>query len=148
MILGPPGTGKTYYAQDLVRALRAEGQRADIVAKCHVAVQNFGLGACTADHYCIRYIKRGSCNADVVFVEEQSQVNAYLWNDLCKLKFKLIAFVLLGDWAQLDAVMDSFGGWAIKEGALERSDMVYELAEGFRMTLTEATQSCSISTAG
>ena len=42
---GAPGTGKTWWARELVRALRAAGKRVDVLAKCHVAVQSFGEGA-------------------------------------------------------------------------------------------------------
>jgi hypothetical protein len=141
MILGPPGAGKTYYAQELVRGLREAGRRVSVCAKCHVAVQNFGMDADTLDHFYHKYLKRGACGADAVFAEEQSQINAYLWNELAKLKLKRIAFVLLGDWAQLDAVMDTWAGWAVKEGALERSHLVYELSEGYRLTLTQNRRS-------
>ncbi len=51
-------------------------------------------------------------------------------------------FVLLGDWAQMDAVLDtSGGGMAVKDGTLERSDLMHELAGGHRLTLTRNRRS-------
>ena len=135
MILGSPGVGKTFFAQELVKKLRAEDINVTIVAKTHNAVQNFGLGAETCDHWVIKHVKKGSTSAHVIVVEEMSQLNAYLWNDLAKVAMKGAQWVLLGDWAQLDAVLDTWCGMAVKDGSLQNSDLMHELAGVQRLTL-------------
>jgi hypothetical protein len=104
-------------------------------------VQNFGFGAQTCDHWVYRHVKKGGCGAHVIFVEEMSQTNTYLWNDLAKVALKDIQFVVLGDWAQMDAVLDTWAGMAVEDGTLERSDLMHELARGHRLTLTRNRRS-------
>jgi hypothetical protein len=86
-------------------------------------------------------VKKGSCGAHVIVVEEMSQLNTYLWNDLAKVALKGVQFVLLGDWAQMDAVLDTWGGMAVKDGTLEKSDLMHELVGGHRLTLTRNRRS-------
>ena len=77
----------------------------------------------------------------MIVVEEMSQLNTYLWNDLAKVALKGVQFVLLGDWAQMDAVLDTWAGMAVKDGTLEKSDLMHELAGGHRLTLTRNRRS-------
>ena len=64
LIQGPPGCGKTFWVRELVAKLREKGQNVDIVSKTHAAVQNFGEGAVTADHWVRRHVRNGAprCN--------------------------------------------------------------------------------------
>ena len=51
LVQGAPGTGKTFFVRRLVQQLREKGKSVDIISKTHAAVQNFGEGAVTADHW-------------------------------------------------------------------------------------------------
>ena len=122
------------------------GKRVDVISKTHAACANFGYGADTVDHWTHKYIKCGSCAADLVIVEELTQCNAYLWDELAKLSLKGIPFILLGDFAQYEAIMDSISGCFVKPGSLQRSDLIRSLAGCTRMTISAATHRCSIGT--
>ncbi len=63
LVLGAPGGGKTWWARELVTKLREKGQNVDIVSKTHAAVQNFGEGAVTADHWARRHVRNGAPDA-------------------------------------------------------------------------------------
>ena len=141
---GAPGVGKTHWCRQLVRDLRAKDLNVVIVAKTHLAVQNFGEGAQTADHWVRKQPRRGHCTCDVLVVEEISQISTYLWNDIGKCLHVGCRFVLLGDFKQLDAVCDTWAGCPVPQGALERSDLLYELSGGVRMELTENMRSDAV----
>ena len=81
-ICGIAGTGKTHLAKQLVVQLRALGKRVDIIAKCHTAAVR--AGGVTADYYVRRMIQHGTCTADVILVEEISQIECALWAQLNK----------------------------------------------------------------
>ena len=134
MVEGAPGTGKTFWAS--VADLRKSGLRVDIVAKTHLSVQNFGEGAVTADHWVRKYIRRGCCPCQVLVCEEMSQLSCYLWNDIAKCQLVGCRFVLLGDFKQFSAICDTWCGIPVPEGALQGSDLLFELSGGHRMELT------------
>ena len=139
-VLGPPGTGKTYFVRSIVAALRSEGRRVDVVAKTHAACQNFGAGCVTADHFVRKYLRNGRCPSAALVVEEFSQISTYLWADLAKAPLTGAAAILVGDHAQLGAVCDTWAGSPVT-ASLERSDLFHELAAGHRVTLTENRRS-------
>ncbi len=124
-----------------MQRLRASGRRVDIIAKCHASCQNFGEGAVTADHWVRRYVRAGRCCCQTLVVEEVSQISCYLWNDIAKAALLGLQFVLLGDFAQLDPVLDTWCGAPVVDGALERSRLLWELAGGARMILNENRRS-------
>ena len=138
-VFGLAGTGKTFWAKQLVAKLR-DTMRVDIVAKTHIACQNFGDGAVTADHWVRKYARRGGCPCKCLVVEEFSQISAYLWNDLAVCLHKGVQFVLLGDPGQLEPIKDSFAGCPVRT-PLSSSDLFYELAGGVKMTLSENRRS-------
>ena len=59
LVVGAPGTGKSYYVRELVKTLRKKGKVVDIIAKTHAAVCNFGVGAQTADHFVRKHVRSG-----------------------------------------------------------------------------------------
>ena len=97
---GAPGTGKTWWTRRLVERLRAQGKRVDIVAKTHAAVQNFGLGAVTLDHYMRRHIRAGALQCDYLVVDEVIQVITQLWADLMVARMWGAKLILCGYLAQ------------------------------------------------
>ncbi len=122
-------------------ALRAAGKRVDVLAKCHVAVQNFGPGAQTLDHWVRRQPRAGRCSADVLVIEELSQVSAYLWNDLAKCALAGVQWILLGDFKQFSAIMDTWCGTPVRQGAVQCSDLLHEITGGVRTQLVERKRS-------
>ncbi len=141
LILGSPGVGKTYFLRKLIVRLIEAGKRVDAVAKTHVAVQNLGCDAVTADHWVRRHVRAGSVQCDVLVIEELSMINVQLWADLSLVKFKGTQFICCGDHAQYKAICESWAGCPTADGALERSDMLKDMCNGNRLILTENKRS-------
>ena len=116
-----PGAGKTHLARTIVARLREQGEAVHLVSKTHCSAQNLGLGAQTADHWARRYVRGGSV------VEEIAQLDGALGGPgLCDADVK---FLLLGDFRQLPAVLDSWAGRPISV-PLEHSQLIRDLATG------------------
>ena len=144
LILGAPGTGQTFFARQLILALREQGRRVDVISKTHAATQYVGVaGAETADHWVRSKIRTGGqVPCQVLFVEELTMMDAQLWPDTCKLHLSgQVACVLSGDFEQFPAVLETWAGSALPAGKLEQSHMVRELAGSNRLTLQKNPQS-------
>ena len=139
---GLPGTGKTHLARTIVARLREQGEAVHLVSKTHCSAQNLGLGAQTADHWVRRYVRGGSAQKlDWLVVEEITQLDMALWADLACVGLNAdVKFLLLGDFRQLPAVLDSWAGRPIS-APLEHSQLVRNLAGGHRHELTENMRS-------
>ena len=121
LLTGLPGTGKTE-AGDVVQ----------LVSKTHCAAQNLGLGAQTADHWVRRTVRNGRCQLDWLVV---------LWADVaCVALDRGVRFLLMGDFRQLPAVLDSFAGARV-ERPLKESDLLRDLAGGYCHELTKNRRS-------
>ena len=108
LLTGFPGTGKTHLAK---RIVENHGDTVHIITKTHAAVQNVGLGAQTADRWVRRNVRSGHCSATWLVIEELTQLDTPLWADIACLSMnKKIRFLLLGNFRQLPAVLDSFAG--------------------------------------
>jgi tRNA uridine 5-carbamoylmethylation protein Kti12 len=84
LVLGIAGVGKTFWMKSVVSELRAAGKEVVVVAKTHCAVQN-AEGNHTCNHFVHKYIRNGSTRADVIVIEEISQIDISIWCDLAKL---------------------------------------------------------------
>ena len=124
--------------------LRKQGKNVDIISKTHAAVQNFGEGAVTADHWIFRHVKNGSPNCKILVIDEITQIEIQLWNDIAKAALKNIQFILSGDFRQFQAIAEHWCGTSVKEGALKNSDMLLDLAGGYFLELTENQRSDQI----
>ena len=113
----------------------------EIVSKTHASVQNVGLGAKTADHWTRRHIRNGATSCDTLVVEEGTQIDCFLWCEIGKLLHKKIQFILLGDTRQFGAICASWSTSPLPDDALKKSDLLFELARGFRTELTENRRS-------
>ena len=137
LLTGFPGTGKTHLAKKIVEALREHGDTVHIITKTHAAVQNVGLGAQTADHWVRRNVRNGHCSATWLVIEELTQLDTPLWADIaCLCMNKKIRFLLLGDFRQLPAVLDSFAGAEVCR-ELKDSQLLHDLAGGWCHELSE-----------
>ena len=76
-IRGTAGMGETHVALKLVESLRSLKKKVNIITKAHIASAR--AGGCTADHYVRRSILHGCCSADIIWIEEVSQVECVLW---------------------------------------------------------------------
>ena len=141
LILGSPGVGKTFFLRQLIVKLREAGKKVDAVAKTHVAVSNLGCDAVTCDHWVRRHVRAGAVICDVLVVEELSMINVQLWADLSLVRFKGTQFICCGDFGQFQAVAESWAGSPVIEGALQRSDMLKDMCDRNRLTLTENKRS-------
>ena len=135
-------TGKTHLARTIVARLREQGEAAHLVSKTHCSAQNLGLGAQTADHWVRRYVRGGSAQKlDWLVVEEITQLDMALWADLACVGLNAdVKFLLLGDFRQLPAVLDSWAGRPIS-APLEHSQLIRDLAGGHRHELTQNMRS-------
>ena len=144
LILGPPGVGKSYWLRQRVAELRAAGHHTMVIAKTHLACQNIGCEAVTADHFCYKYIRNGSSSCHTLCVEEAGMVNVQIWADVAQLRFKGTSFVLAADFKQFAPVCEHWLANRVKKGQLAASDMLYEMAGGHRFTLTENMRSDAV----
>ncbi|CAE7578756.1 unnamed protein product, partial [Symbiodinium necroappetens] len=142
LLTGLPRTGKTYLARRIVAALREQGQAVHLVAKTHCAAQNMGQGARTADHWLRKYVRHGNVRSiDWLVVEEITQLGTALWNDIACLALNTrIRFLLLGDFRQLPAVLDSFAGAEVQR-ELQQAQLIKTLTRGYRHELVENRRS-------
>jgi hypothetical protein len=140
---GSPGSGKTYFVRELVKALRKKGESVDIIAKTHASVQNFGEGAQTADHFVRQFVRSGgSSKCTVPVCEELTQLDVQLWADIGKVsQMADVSFILCGDFLHFLAISEFWAGSSVPEGSLERSHMVQDLAGSKRLTPTENKRS-------
>ena len=137
LLTGFPGCGKTHLAKKIVEALREHGDSVHIITKTHAAVQNVGLGAQTADHWVRRNVRSGHCSATWLVIEELTQLDTPLWADIACLSMNTsMRFLLLGDFRQLPAVLDSFAGAEVCR-ELKDSQLLHDLAGGWCHQLSE-----------
>ena len=80
-----------------------------------------------------------SCSTLVV--EEITQIDVNLWCEIAKLVHKGVQFILLGDFRQFAAIGASWSTSPLGDDALKTSDLVFELAGGNRIELTENRRS-------
>jgi hypothetical protein len=137
LIEGIAGTGKSYFAQQLVEALRAQGKSVAIISKTHTASSR--IGGCTADHWVRRHILNGAATADTLWVDECYQLETNLWSQINRLGGR--QFILSGDPNQFAPLFDSWRGVAVPEDAFQRSNLLLSLAQCNRLTLTKCMRS-------
>ena len=113
------------------------GEVVKLVSKTHCSAQNLGAGAQTADRFVRRSIRNGSCELDRLVIEEITQLDSSLWADIAELSLNpKVKFLLLGDFRQLPAVLDAFGGAPVTK-PLKDSRLLHDLAGGCYHELSE-----------
>jgi hypothetical protein len=136
-VQGVAGTGKSHFVKECVEELVALGKTVDIIAKTHTASSR--VGGVTADHYVRRHILHGGMRANVVFIDEVSQIETALWAQLNKVQG--VQWLIAGDFNQMPPFFDTFRGSQVHEEALAKSSFFKDLAGCNRLTLTEGHRS-------
>jgi hypothetical protein len=135
LLLGITGTGKTHRAQGIVERLRHGGKKVDVISKTHTASRR--AGGVTADHWVRRYVLHGSVSCDYLWIDEVSQVDVGLLNQIAKLHWAGVRFLLSGDFHQFAPICNNSRGSPAPKDALERSALLHTMAGGNRCTLTQ-----------
>ena len=108
-----------------------------LVSKTHCSAQNLGLGADGRPLGAQERARGQRAKAGLAVVEEITQLDMALWADLACVGLNAdVKFLLLGDFRQLPAVLDSWAGRPIS-APLEHSQLIRDLAGGHRHELTE-----------
>ncbi len=139
MITGSPGTGKTHELRSIVCRLREAGKIVHLIAKTHCSVQNLGCGCVTADSFVRKHARNLHC--DVLVIEEMSQIDIQLWSYIALVRHKHIQTIVVGDMQQFSPICNCWCGTPVADNALESSDMLLEMCQGNRLTLTENRRS-------
>ena len=139
LVLGSPGTGKTFFCKGLVELLRAQGKKVDICSKTHSASSR--AGGCTADHWLRRHVIHGACNVDCLWIDEIGQLDIELLATVNRLTYLGTQLLISGDFAQFAPIGNSWRGSPVPKDALAQSRLLHTLAGGNRLCLTE----CKIS---
>ena len=95
----------------------------------------------TADRWARRHIRNGSPGCAVLVIDEITQIEIQLWNDIAKCLFKGIQIILSGDFLQFQAIAEHWCACPVKEGSLQNSDMIFEMAGGCFLELTDNKRS-------
>jgi hypothetical protein len=135
LVLGVAGTGKTHYVQGIAERLRHMGKNVDVISKTHTDSRR--AGGVTADHWVRRHILHGTTCCDYLWIDEVSQVEVGILNQIAKLGFTPMGFLLSGDFDHFAPISNHWRGSSVREDALERSALLHTLAGGNRVTLTE-----------
>ena len=77
----------------------------------------------------------------MLVVDETTQIDIQLWNDISKCILKGIRYVLSGDFRQFQAITEHWCACPVPEGSLEHSDMLFELAGGRYLELIQNRRS-------
>ena len=88
------------------------------------------MGAKTADHWVRRHIRHGQLrNVDWLVLEELTQIDISIWSDLATLSLTGLKILILGDFKQFNAAVNTWCGCDIV-ASLKESDMLFEMAGG------------------
>ena len=142
-IVGPPGTGKTWYMRSLMERLRGDCYTVLPMAYTHSAAHN--LGGETADtvlHF-LHGHKRNLPNAAKtwIFIDEISQVPLKLLPQLLNFMWLGVKFVVGGDFNQQLPIGEVWGEDAVLR--LEHSAALHHMCNGLRLEFTECRRSDS-----
>ena len=139
LVLGSPGTSKTILLQGITERLRSLGKTVDIISRTLCASTR--ASGCTADHRIRKKHMNGSCSADLIWIDEISQLDCELIPALNKLTYTNTKVLMSGDFNQFAPIGNSFRGSPAADDALERSNVLRRMADGNRLILRECKQS-------
>jgi hypothetical protein len=108
LLLGIAGTGKTYRAQGIVERLRHSGKRVDVISTTHTASRR--AGGATADNWVRRHVLHGSASCDFLWIDEFSQIDIGPLNQIAKLHWAGVQFLLSGDFHQFAPIGNNWRG--------------------------------------
>ena len=110
-----------------------------VISKTHGASSR--AGGVTADYWVRRHVLHGSCSAEVVWVDEISQVDIGILCQFNKLCWTKVRWILSGDFNQFGAIFNSFRGTSLPGNAFQDTALLHRLAGGNRVTLTNCRRS-------
>ena len=144
MILGRPGVGKSYCCIQAMKHFEKFKLKSQALAFTNKATHQ--LHGSTIHKFFhidknnkidLKWARDVSSNIDVIFVDEISMINSFLWQLLCELKqISGIIFILIGDYRQLPPVVIS----EVELHEVDLQDTGYELLDDF----LSSRHSCSV----
>ena len=140
-VVGPPGTGKTWYMRSLMEQLRQDCYTVLPMAYTHSAAHNLGGETADTVHHFLHSHKRGIANASKtwIFIDEISQVPLKLLPLLLNFMWLGVKFVVGGDFNQQLPIGEVWGDEAVLR--LERSAALRHMCNGLRLELSECRRS-------
>ena len=147
LITGVAGTGKTYFANQLINALEKSGKRCDIKlaptnkAASHIngnTIHKYYLSLFLSNNYEKKILKSLN-NVDYIIIDEISMVKEvfYRFFTLIKRYVPQIKFIIIGDFAQFKPVNDVY------TGSYKDSPALHHLCDGQQINLTKCRRSDS-----
>ena len=111
LILGPPGTGKTWVVARIKKILESKGHLVKNVAFTHPAARNFG--GYTISHHIQKHQRKLPGPKSWTFIDEISLVSMYLLGTLARFLLLGGRFVIVGDFDQQLPIYDAWGADAV-----------------------------------
>jgi hypothetical protein len=112
------------------------------MSKTHIASGR--IAGSTADYFARNNILKGTSKAEYIWIDEVSQLDIGLLCAFNHLSFTGVKFLLSGDFNQFGPVSNLFRGVRIDESRFEHSRLLWRMADGNRITLTQCRRSDSL----
>ena len=140
-IAGPPGTGKTFYMQELARQLRADCYEVLEMAYTHSAAHNLGGEKADTVMHFLHSHKRGLPNAAKTWIQIDKlfQVPLKLIPRLVNFMWLGVRFIIGGDFNQQLPIGEVWGHDAALR--LEHSAVLHHMCNGLRLDFAECRRS-------
>ena len=139
-IEGIAGTGKTTLAKRLIQSLRDAGKKVFVCSKMHTT--SLLLGGVTVNHLCFKYVNYGTFRGDFLVIDEISQLDLHLWNQLQKLQHMGCKFICLGDYNQFYSISpNTWAGSVLPDTCIQESNLLQILCDNNRICLKEPKRS-------
>jgi 5-methylcytosine-specific restriction endonuclease McrA len=144
LIEGPPGSGKSWLAKQLLGDLVDQGKKVIVLAFTHVATLNMSnprWPSATASHFCYK-VQCGSPSYDYICVDEISMIPLSIWSILQRMCYLGTKWILLGDWQQFGCVSGHLHcGKRLPDDVIENSSFLKLMADNNKWVLNENKRS-------
>ena len=145
LILGPPGSGKSFRARQLLGDLVDRGKKVIVLAFTHVATLNMSdprWPSATASHFVYK-VQCGSPSYDYICIDEISMIPLSIWSILQRMCHLGTKWILLGDWQQFGVVVSGHlhCGKKLADDCVENSSFLKLMADNNKWVLHENKRS-------